>query len=315
MVVGYGHSPSDLTCTSSWLVNLDNFNSVLEYDVDGVPGQVRFQGGLTLHDLNQLLAEKGFTLPNLGSIDVQSVAGAISTGTHGSSLKHGLLSQSITSLTLLLSNGQPVRCSPTTNLPLFRAALCSLGSLGIIVELTLQATPDFNIRWAQSLVPLSTITDTWSTSLWSQAEYTRVWWCPYLRRAIVWRATRTQDAPKAPESTFYGGKLGYYVYHNLLYVAHYVPSILPWVEWFVFGMQYGFKPGERSATAIESARDGLKMDCLFSQFVNEWAIPFEKGPEALTRLGAWIVGDTATANIPISSKGSLRPLPHRSARH
>jgi D-arabinono-1,4-lactone oxidase len=303
VVVGNGHSPSDLTCTSSWMVNLDYFNKVLEYDVDDTPGSVRFQAGISLYDLNQQLATRNLTLPNLGSVDVQSMAGAISTGTHGSSLYHGLLSQSITAITLVLANGQPVRCSATTNPALFRAALLSLGALGIIVEITLQAVPDFNISWNQTLVPLSSIYSHWSTSLWSSAEYTRVWWLPYLSRAVVWRANHTTEAPKPPETTFYGGKLGFYTYHNLLYLSHYIPRLLPWVEWFIFGMQYGFTPGSYSMTAVEPARDGLKMDCLYSQFVNEWALPLAKGPEAITRLSAWINGDAKTAKIPFSSKG------------
>lgn len=57
-------------------------------------------------------------------------------------------------------------------------------------------------------------------------------------------------------------------------------------------------------TAIEPAREGLKMDCLYSQFVNEWAIPLSKGPEAITRLSAWIHGDKhKTSGIPFSPRG------------
>lgn len=300
-VTGFGHSPSTLTCTSSWLINLDNISRILEFDVDGKPGLVRFEAGISLHNLNQALAGKGYTLPNLGSIDVQSLAGAISTGTHGSSLHHGLLSQSITSITLLLSNSQLVTCTAQKNPDLFRAALLSLGSLGIIVELTFQSVPDFNIAWEQSLLPLSSVLSTWPNELWTQKEYTRVWWLPYLQRAVIWSATKTTEPIRPPKATFYGGKLGYYIYHNLLAISNYIPSILPYIEWFVFGMQYGFKPGTTVATAVEPAREGLLMDCLYSQFVNEWAIPLAKGPEALTRLSAWVNHDEATARIPFSS--------------
>lgn len=287
-ITGYGHSPSTLTLTSSWLINLDNLSRVLEWDVDGKPGLVRFQAGISLHNLNQGLAEKGFTLPNLGSIDVQSIAGAISTGTHGSSLSHGLLSQNITSLTIMLSNAQLVTCSPSKNLDLFRAALLSLGSLGVIVEMTYQSVPDFNIAWSQRLVPLEYITSNWSESFWKQQEYTRVWWLPYLQRAVIWSADHTNEPLRPPEKTFYGGKFGYYLYHNLLALSNYIPRILPWVEWLIFGLQYGFKPNTFSMSAVEPARSGLLMDCLYSQWVNEWALPLERGPEAINRLSAWI---------------------------
>ena len=302
-VTGYGHSPSDLTCTTSWLINLDHISGILEKNVDNTPGRYRILAGISLHDLNLEVAKDGYTLPNLGSIDVQSVAGVISTGTHGSSLRHGLISESITSLTVLLSNSQLVTCSATKNPQLFQAALLSLGALGIIVEITIQTVPDFNIAWSQTLHNLSSVIDAWDKDLWTQDEYTRVWWCPYLHRAVIWRGHKTDSPIRPPNTTFYGGKLGFYIYHNLLYLSNYIPRILPWVEWFVFGMQYGFSPGTFSMSAVQPAREGLLMDCLYSQFVNEWALPLSKGPEAIHRLSAWINRDDATANIPISSAG------------
>ena len=303
-VTGFGHSPSTLTLTSSWLINLDNISKVLEWSVDGKDGQVRFEAGISLHNLNQALAQKGYTLPNLGSIDVQSLAGAISTGTHGSSLSHGLLSQSVTSITVLLSNAQLVTCSPEKNPDLFRAALLSLGSLGIIVEMTYQAVPDFNIAWSQRLVELSDVIDNWSESFWKQQEFTRVWWLPYLKRAVIWSAEKSDEPLRAPTWSFYGGKFGYYLYHNLLALSNYIPRILPWVEWLIFGMQYGFKPGSFTSTAVQPAREGLLMDCLYSQWVNEWALPLHKGPEALSRLSAWINHEPEKQhNIPFDNSG------------
>ena len=299
-LTGFGHSPSDLTCTSSWLINLDNLSRVESISPTGV---VTFEAGISLHKLNAYLAEHGFMLPNLGSIDVQSVAGSIATGTHGSSLSHGLLSSTVTSLTILLSNSQIVTCSSTKNPQLFRAALLSLGSLGIIVSLTLQSVPSFRLSWTQSLHPLSSVLSKWNTTLWPDKEFTRVWWMPYSNRAVIWSATRTDEAVRPPKTTFYGGKFGYYLYHNLLYLSHYVPRILPWVEWLIFGMQYGFQPGTYTMSAVEPGKDALLMDCLYSQFVNEWALPLSKGPEALVRLGAWIHGDEESARIPFSSKG------------
>ncbi|KIW18678.1 hypothetical protein PV08_02967 [Exophiala spinifera] len=302
-VTGFGHSPSDLTCTSSWLVNLDNLTQVLERNVDGTPGLFRFQAGLSLHNLNLALAEDGYTLPNLGSIDVQSVAGVISTGTHGSSLRHGLLSDSITSLTVLLSNSQLVTCSAAKNPELFRAALLSLGSLGIIVEITMQAVPDFKISWSQSLHTLSSVLESWDEDLWTRKEFTRVWWLPYMHQAVVWQGAKTDADLRPPNTTFYGGAFGYYVYHNLLWLSNSFPRILPWIEWFVFGMQYGFGPGRVTTSAVQPAREALLMDCLYSQFVNEWALPLSKGPEAIRRLSAWINHDDAASGIPVSSEG------------
>lgn len=299
--VGSGHSPSDLTCTSSWIINLDKLSRILEFDSQ--TGLVKVEAGIRLHDLGVELEKRGLMLPNLGSIDHQSIAGVISTGTHGSSLKYGLLSECVSALSIMLANGQIVRCDPMTNQSLFRAALLSLGALGIITEMTLKTVPAFNILWRQSLHSLPEVLGNWQSGLWTSTEYARVWWMPYMKRAIVWKADKTELPLCAPPSNFYGGLVGYHVYHNLLYLANWLPRILPWIEWFVFGMQYGFRPGGRITEAVEPARTGLLMNCLYSQFVNEWALPLEKGPEAIDRLSAWLNGDTETANIPFSPKG------------
>lgn len=280
-------------------MNLDKYNKILKLDTDSKSMTV--QGGIRLRAMNERAKEHGLTMPNLGSIDEQSIVGAVSCATHGSSMYHGLLSQSVKSMRIVLANGRAVRCSATQSPDLFRAALVSLGALGIIVEVEFEMVPACNIEWVQTLQSLSYVLDNWSSTLWTSAEFTRVWWMPYMKRAIVWRADKIEEASRPPKSSWYGGAAGFHTYHNLLYLSNYIPWILPWVEWFVFGMQYGFKTGSYNS-GIEEQRTGLLMDCLYSQYVNEWALPISKGPEAIERLGAWINGNEAKARIPFSSK-------------
>ena len=299
-VVGSAHSPNDLTCTSSWTINLDDFNQVLS--VDKQTNVAVMQAGIRLHMTGAALKEHGLAMPNLGSIDSQSIAGAISTATHGSSLQHGLLSDSVIALKIMLANGRVVLCSAEQNTDLFRAALVSLGALGIIVEITFQAVPTFDIEWVQSLHTLDAILTGWDEELWTRAEFVRVWWLPYSKRAVLWKADKTTKPRRPPKSSWYGGALGYHTYHVLLYLAQWVPRLLPTIEWFVFGMRYGFGDG-RSTTAVVDGHEGLLMDCLYSQLVNEWALPLEKGPEAIKRLSAWLNGDEEMAKIPMTSRG------------
>lgn len=299
-VVGCAHSPSDLTCTSSWLVNLDHFQDILDVNKDS--NVVVMQAGIRLHDLGIKLQKHGLAMPNLGSIDQQSIAGAIGTGTHGSSTRHGLLSQSVLALRIMLANGRTVSCSVEQNVELFRAALVSLGALGIITEVTFKAVPAFRIEWAQSLHPLDEIISDWEKDLWTQKEFTRVWWMPYMKRCIRWRADKTDKLHHPPVANWWTGKIGFHTYHFLLYCSQWVPSLLPLLERFVIDVQYGFKDGAGSA-AVEDGRTGLLMNCLYSQFVNEWAIPLRKGPEAITRLSSWLNGEEAASGIPFSSKG------------
>lgn len=300
VVVGSGHSPSDLTCTSQWMVNLDHYNAVLS--VDRRSGVMVMQSGIRLRDLRQRLNESGLAMANLGSIDSQSIAGALATATHGSSLKHGLLSESVLALKIMLANGRTVSCSADQNQELFRAALVSLGALGIIVEVTFKAIPAFDIEWFQTIQSLNKVLDTWNRDLWSQAEFVRVWWMPYTKRAVIWKAEKTTKPRRAPKSDWYSHQIGFHTYQNLLYIARWIPPLLPAIEWFVFGLQYGFREGN-TTSAVQEGQFGLLMNCLYSQFVNEWALPLDKGPEAISRFSAWIHGDQQASRIPISPRG------------
>ena len=298
-LVGCAHSPSDLTCTSSWLVNIDHLDKIL--DINEEAGVVVMQAGIRLRDLGMKLKEHRLAMPNLGSIDDQSIAGAISTATHGSCTRHGLLSQSVLALKIMLADGRLLSCSKEQSSDLFRAALVSLGALGIITEVTFQAVPTFNVEWDQSLQPLESLLSMLEKGLWTTDEFTRIWWMPYKKKAIVWTANKTPQALRPPPSNFLGGVFGFHTYHTLLYIAQWIPRILPYLETFVMHVQYGLKEGT-GQTAVEEWRTGLLMNCLFSQFVNEWAIPLKKGPEAISRLSKWMHGEPGS-NIPFSSRG------------
>ncbi|KAG6002167.1 D-arabinono-1,4-lactone oxidase [Claviceps maximensis] len=306
VTTGCGHSPSNITCTSSWMVNLDRFNKILSVDVES--GIVVMESGIRLYALCEALEKHGLAMPNLGSINQQSIAGAISTGTHGSSLRHGLMSEDILALEVTLADGHTRACSAESNPELFRAALLSLGALGVITRVTFRAVPAFTLKWTQTIDTDYKLFKSWPLDLWTQSEFVRVWWFPYTRRAVVWQADKTTEAHRKPRGSYYAGALGYYVYHNLLYAAQFVPRLLPWIEWFVFGMEYGFANGSTSS-AVQPSRQALLMNCLYSQFVNEWAIPLHKGPEALRRLSSWLNHltpddpDYVPHHIPFSAEG------------
>ena len=279
------------------MVNLDKYSKVLSMDTGS--RIVTVQAGLRIRDLCAVLRDNGLALPNLGSINEQSIAGAMATGTHGSSLRHGLMSQSVLGLKITLANGRSVSCSAEQNLDLFRAALVSLGALGIVTEVTLKVVPDFNIEWEQHLRSQDVILSDWTQDLWTKHEFTRVWLFPYMKQCVLWTADQTHKPHRAPKSSWFSGRLGYHIYHLLLYVGQYVPRMLPAIEKFVISVQYG----GAGTSAVEEGRTGLLMNCMYSQLVNEWAVPLHRGPEALTRLSAWLHGDNETAAIPYDSRG------------
>jgi L-gulonolactone oxidase len=181
-VVGSGHSFSDIALTDGRLLTLERMARVL--DVDRDTGLVRVQAGITIRELGARLAEHGLALENLGDIDVQSIAGAISTATHGTGARLGNIPSQVAALTLVLADGSTLECSAGDGTPvaegtrvaegtlagappaqaaapgaecdgdLFRAARVGLGALGVIAEVTLRCVPAFRLDGVDRPAPL-----------------------------------------------------------------------------------------------------------------------------------------------------------------
>ena len=152
-VVGAGHSFSDIALTDATMISLERMAGVL--DVDRQSGLVRVQAGITIRALSHALASHGLAMENLGDIDVQSIAGAISTATHGTGARLRNISSQVVELKLALADGSTLVCSPDRDPELFRAARVGLGALGVIVEVTLRCVPAFTLRGVDAPAPLS----------------------------------------------------------------------------------------------------------------------------------------------------------------
>jgi D-arabinono-1,4-lactone oxidase len=92
-VVGAAHSPSDIHCSSEWMVSIDTMDKVLSHDLDR--RRITIQAGMRLSMYISELEKRGWCMDNLGSISEQSLAGAIATGTHGSSFDYGAISTQV----------------------------------------------------------------------------------------------------------------------------------------------------------------------------------------------------------------------------
>src|SRR3954469_26031543 len=152
--VGSGHSFTDAACTDGMMVSLDNMQAIV--DVDRASGLVEVQGGVKLHELGELLAEHGLAMENLGDIAVQSLAGAISTATHGTGLNYPNLSAQVHAIRLITANGD-VLTVDDSDPETFRAARVAIGSLGVISTVTLQTVPTYTLKRLDDPLPLEDV--------------------------------------------------------------------------------------------------------------------------------------------------------------
>lgn len=138
-VIGSGHSFTPLIETDDILLSLDNWQGIEEIDLS--KHTVKVRGGTKLRRLGKELLAYGLRQENLGDIDVQSISGAVSTGTHGTGIDFGVVSTQVESLTLITADGGLLECSAEQNAEVFKAAQVSLGVLGVIAYVTLRVVP------------------------------------------------------------------------------------------------------------------------------------------------------------------------------
>ncbi len=144
-IKGSGHSWTRLIPTDSILISLDQYQGIISIHKE--KRLVTVKAGTKLKLLGQLLDSHGLAMENLGDIDVQSIAGALNTGTHGTGTAFGTLSTQIAGLTLITGNGEKIVCSETQNRGIFKAAQISLGALGIVSSYTLKCVPAYNLKY------------------------------------------------------------------------------------------------------------------------------------------------------------------------
>lgn len=175
--LGTGHSFNRLADTPGHQIRTLGLPATM--DLDG--RTVRVSAGVRYGELARYLQSHGYALRNLASLPHISVAGAISTGTHGSGAANGSLATAVTALEFVTASGDLLRLD--RNDPRFPGAVVSLGALGIIVAVTLEVVPTFEVtQQVYDAVPrdaaLAALDKAYSVSLftsWTGAEVDQVW--------------------------------------------------------------------------------------------------------------------------------------------
>lgn len=276
-VAGAGHSFSDIACTDGLLIVLDGFGSVM--DVDSESGLMRVQGGITIAQLNTCLAEHGLALENLGDIDVQSIAGAISTATHGTGARLRNIPSQVVELTLVLANGSTLLCSQERDPELFRAARVGLGALGVVAEVTLRCVPAFTLRGIDAPAPLLQTLDRFEEIALANDHF-ELFVFPHCDVALTRTNNRTDEPPRPR------GRVSEYANDVLLTnhafelfcrIGRRLPSRIPEINRLVTRMAGSSKRVDRSDRIFASPR-------LVRFTEMEYALPREHTTEAVRRV-------------------------------
>ncbi len=190
---GSGHSFSDIALTDGLMLRPGSLRGIVGVDQDAMT--VTALAGTTLAELNRALEKLGLTLHNMGDIDEQTIAGAISTGTHGTGGQRSSLSAQVSGLELVTGAGELLRADAAENPDVLDFARLGLGALGILTSVTLEVEPMFTLEAHEA--PMS-----WTESLdrfeemASENHHFEMFWFPHTERLLTKRNNRTVDPPE-----------------------------------------------------------------------------------------------------------------------
>ncbi|MGY1814572.1 D-arabinono-1,4-lactone oxidase [Blastococcus sp. SYSU D00820] len=192
--IGSGHSFTAVGRPDDVQLVLDRHAGFLGVDD---AGRVTVGAGMPLHRLNAELAARGWALTNLGDIDRQTVAGAISTGTHGTGARYGGLATQVRALELVTADGSVLRCSPDEHPEVFAATRLGLGALGVLATVTLQAVPAFALRAEEGAARLPELLERFD-EFTTATDHVEFYWFPHTDRCQTKCNTRVPVAEVAP---------------------------------------------------------------------------------------------------------------------
>jgi L-gulono-1,4-lactone dehydrogenase len=187
-MAGTGHSFTPTVWTDGVLLRPGGLTAIRSIDPDA--GLVTVEAGCPLRVLNEELFARGLSLTNMGDIQVQTVAGATQTGTHGTGRASGGMAAQIAGIELVLADGSVVSCSPENRADLFTAARVGLGALGVVTAVTFRVEPMFLLHAREEPMRWSEVTSR-LPELISENEHFEFFWFPHSEGCLTKRNNRS----------------------------------------------------------------------------------------------------------------------------
>ncbi len=295
--VGSGHSFSAAAISDDFLIDISALSGVLDADLES--GLVKVAAGTVLSRLNAELDRLGLAMPNLGDIDAQTISGAISTGTHGTGAGFANISAQVTGIELLSADGQVHQLDGDDSPERLSAARVAIGSLGVILSVTLQTVPAFNLHRIDSPMPLEQVLADFDR-LVAQNEHFEFFVFPYTDTALTICRNRTGLA-LAPRGRLERFASDVVIENGLgdaaLRLMNRAPSMIP-------------KTARFSARFMNQAE---QVDVSHRAFANyrtirfnemEYALPREVGPDAVAAVLEMIESERFPLGMPIECRVS-----------
>ncbi|MTV24294.1 FAD-binding protein [Nitriliruptoraceae bacterium ZYF776] len=288
-VVGTGHSFTPLAVTDDTLLDVAALRGLRHLDEDGT---ATFGAGTPLHEASELLAAHGRAFENLGDIAVQTVAGAVGTGTHGTGARFGNLSSTVVGGRLVTAAGEVLDVDGD----LLPATQVSLGALGVLTEVRVRTVPAFTLEAVEAVRPVDEVLADLDDFV-DGVDHAEFFWFPGSEVALTKRNARSQ-APPAPRGRLerlVGDELvGNLAFGTLVRACERVPRAVGGIHAVLRRLPES-RFAERSDQVFASPRR--------VRFVEmEQSVPREAFPEAFARLRAFLERDGRAVPFPVECR-------------
>jgi L-gulonolactone oxidase len=281
--VGAGHSFTGCSVPEQVMIRLDGLSSIIHADKES--GRVTVGAGTGLRKLNAGLAAFDLAMANLGDIDKQTIAGAISTGTHGTGARLGGIATQVVALDLVTADGSILHCSAEENADVFAAARVSVGALGVITSVTLHCVPAFLLRAQEMPLPLDDVLRGFDEFA-DGNDHFEFYWFPHTDVALTKRNNRVAAGIGASPVGRVRGWVDDELLSNKVFeltnrLAMRRPGLVPRIN----------QLASRALSAREYVDASYKVFCSERNVVfreSEYAVPRENVVEVVSRLRDWI---------------------------
>ena len=289
--VGSGHSFTAIAIAEEVLVDLSKYDEILA--IDKINQTVTVQSGIQLSKLNQALYENSLAMQNLGDIAYQTIAGAISTSTHGTGAKFTGIANQVVALRVVLADSSIVDCSANLNAELFSCARVGLGAIGLISTVTLKVVPAFNLAVIEEPMRVDDVLQNLDLHVDSNDHF-EFFWVPHTGWALTKRNNRNNlpIEPMSKMSHWYSKTLmENYAFGAVCMLGKARPSLIP-----------------KLAKALPSSGRNEYSDASHKVFASkriikfyemEYAIPREACAEALNRVRRMVTDSGFFLNFPV----------------
>ncbi len=294
-VAGSGHSFTEAAMTSGTMLHIEALRGVI--DADPASGLVEVGAGTVLADLNEELARMGLAMENLGDIDRQTIAGAVSTGTHGTGAKLRNISAQVVGMELVLGDGSVRRLGADERPELLRAARVGIGALGAISAVTLRCVPAFTLDRVDRPEPREAVLDAFQERA-DAHDHFELFTFPYADNALVLERNRTGEPPRPRgrgAAFFNDVVLENWALEALSATGKAFPRAIPTLARLAGRVASGSRTLDRSDRVFANERR-----VRFTEM--EYGVPREHGPEAARRVIEWVRSNRYPVFFPIEMR-------------